>query len=52
VIQTGEEVGAKGLEPTTSRMSTLQTAKRENGVSNVVFLEVELFKVKRFLIEP
>ena len=45
-VQTkGEKVGAEGLEPTTSRMWTVQTAKRENGVSNVILPEVELFKV-------
>ena len=52
VIQKGAKVGAEGLEPPTSRMRTLQTEKRENCVSTIVLLEVEFFKVKRFLQEP
>ena len=40
-----EKVGAEGLEPPASRMWTVQTAKRKNGVSNVVLPEVKLFKV-------
>ena len=46
------KMGAIGLEPTTSRMWTVQTVKRENRVSNVVLLEVVFFKVQRFLRDP
>ena len=45
-------MGTDGLEPPTSRMWTVQTAKRENGVSNVILPEVELFKVQRLLWDP
>ena len=41
-------MGADGLEPPT----TVQTAKREKGVSNVVLPDVELFKVQRFSKDP
>ena len=41
-------MGADGLEPPT----TVQTGKREKGVSNVILPEVELFKVQCFFKEP
>ena len=45
-------MGAIGLEPTTSRMWTQQTGRHENGVSNVILPELELFKVQLYFKEP